>query len=235
MKQGAAKSLTHSGSGSARFPEFAVIAGHIATRIGYAIAYKDADAKDEQQADFALRLIQLGRPGIEAAFFGRLGSEIHNMGRRRRINLLSQVAERRRQMLQECFNLNADSLQLNFVRDVLIPAMNLAHERWLANVKRSMAELDAQAQAKLVAANRIRAREIAERRAQQAFEKDLKRKTELKASREAHIQWIASHMADERKEFEKLRAIYRERPWFIEMFYGAQWIWFMDRLEKWGS
>lgn len=196
-----------------RFDEFAIIAAHIATRIGYALTYQDAQARDEQQAELSLHLIELRQPGIEAAFFGMLGNDLHDLSPRRRARLLNRAPHRRHQILLDCFNLNADLHQISFVRDVLLPAWDRVHDRWQLSVRHSLIELEA----------RI------------AHEKEVACEARYERWKEEKIEKTAAGLSDERRYFETVLALYRENPRLAGMRFQDDWLWFKDRLSKWGS
>lgn len=112
------------------FAASAVIAFHIAPQVGYAINSKDAAERKEQQADLALRLIGLGRPGIEAALFSALGNQLQQLRPRERALLLYQDEHSRLWAFLEKFNLKWPIANFNFVRHVVLPAWDEAHRKW---------------------------------------------------------------------------------------------------------
>jgi hypothetical protein len=122
------------------FTAIAVISFHIAARIDYAVNLRNASDKIEQQADFALRLINLGRPGIEAALFSALGNELQSLNPRHRPWLLCQDTEMREIFLWEIFALDWSSHATQFIRHVLLPAWDKAHRKWQMTVDPSLIE-----------------------------------------------------------------------------------------------
>jgi len=225
--------------GPSRFFEFAVIAGHIAPRIGYAVTYQDAQARDEQQAELSLHLIELRQPGIEAAFFGMLGNELHDLSPPRRARLMNRAPHRRHQFLLDCFNLNVDLQQISFVRDVLLPAWDRVHDRWLAVVMQLLTELKAQMAQKVESkrreAKRMRLQEVMENRAERQRKLELEREAKYALWKAGKIEKTAAWLSDEKQYFKTVLALYRENPWLAEIRFKDDWLWFEDRLSKWGS
>lgn len=122
------------------FSAIAVIAFHIAPQIAYAIKSKNAAEINEQRADLALRLIELGPPGIAAALFSVLGNEMQTLKSPDRAWLLCQDAHSREMFLSELFNLDWSIRSLQFVRHVFLPAWDDAHRKWLGTVDQSLIE-----------------------------------------------------------------------------------------------
>lgn len=201
-------------SGPSRFAEFAVIASHVAPRVGYAIALDDEVAKDEQWAELALRLIQLGRPGIEAALFGMLGNEMQGMTPQRRERLLHRNTHARKVEIQAGFNLNPDLRALSFVRDVLFPAWDEAHRRWLASVEVTLAGIEAQA---IREAGRLGV----EARNQRPVAVDARRAEE-----------DARQATKDQELFEQVLRAYRNDSRRAKDLFWRRWDWFLERLAR---
>lgn len=224
-------------SGSSRFPEFAVLAGHVIPHIGYAIALEGETAKDEQQAEFALRLIRFGRPCIDAALFCVLGNEMQGMVPRRRAQLLNRSTGSRNEVLQAVFNLNAGLQGISFVQDILFPVWQDVHRRWQASVAQSLAEIESQVIRKAAAA-RAEARNLrqlkrSERQAEHLQEMQ-QRTGERQAAWEAkQAAKAASHAASEQKYFDLVLSAYRRDPLHAEGLFRRRWDWFLGRLAKW--
>lgn len=224
-------------SGSSRFAEFAVISGHVTPRIGYAIAIKDDSAKEEQQCEFALRLISLGRPGVDAALFAVLSNEMQGMTSKQRAILLRRCTRARQKAIQSGFNLNADLQALDFVRNVLLPAWDEAHRRWQSSVNESLANLEAEVTRK---ADALKA-EAACKRQRSRVEKEAVRLNEIEGRR-AEPQAIkdakAAQKAAQRAKndewfFQFVLAVYQVDPVHAEYVYWRRWEWFLERLAKW--
>ena len=140
------------------FAAIAVIAFHIAPQIAYAIKLRNVADKKEQQADLVLRLIELGSPGIKAALFGVLGSEMQSLTPTDRAWLLCQDANSREMYFSERFNLDRSIHSLQVVRHVLFPAWDDAHRKWLATVDQSLIEYIAKCDPRLTKRHGLAAR-----------------------------------------------------------------------------
>lgn len=121
-----------------RFARLAVITLHIAQQVGYAIALMKPFERDEQHADMALRLIGLGRPAIEAALFSALGNQMQYMKPPDRQWLLYRSPNSRLKALCTKFHLDSSALELQFVRQFMLPAWDEAHCKWLVSVDQSL-------------------------------------------------------------------------------------------------
>lgn len=122
------------------FCAVAVIAFHVVPQISRAIKLNNVSVRNEQEADFTLRIISLDRPGIEEALFGVLANDLCDLDSSERAWILCQNAHSRLMSMWKIFNLNWHIQNLQFVHHVLLPAWDEVHRKWRGSVDQSWIE-----------------------------------------------------------------------------------------------